>query len=296
MIRKALFVLRLAGQDIKGNLAVHLVAAAVISAAFLTVGVFILIASNLQVLAEHWEEKIQLCVYLADGITEGEPKDLRSKLEALSGVTMVEYVSKEQALADFKVMLGPDADLIRGLDGNPLPASFTLRLAPEARTYEAVKKLAAELAAWPGVEEVDYGGTWIESFASAAGFIKAAVFLVGALIVAAVVFIISNTIRLTMYSRKEEIGIMKLVGASNILIRLPFVLEGMIQGGLASSIGVLLLYTLFRLGVHGLSLPGVFSGFTPVFISAGALLAMIGGGAALGAAGSMSRFSDFLRV
>jgi len=296
VIRKAAFVFRLAGQDLKGNLAVNLVAAAIISAAFLTVGIFILIGVNLRALSGHWQEKIRVCVYLQDDAGGQAQKDLKAKLEAAPGVLSVAFTSRDQALADFKTMLGQDADLLDGLDQNPLPASFTLSLKEEARGYEEVKRLAAELSALPGVESVDYGGTWIESFTSAARVVQAAVFLLGALIVIAVVFIISNTIRLTMYSRKEEIGIMKLVGASNLLVRLPFVLEGMVQGTLAAAVGVGLLWALFRLGLAGLAWPGVFAGFNPVFISGPVLAGLVAAGAGLGAAGSMSRFSDFLRA
>jgi len=296
MIRKALFMVKLAGQDLKGNLAVHAVAGAIISASFLTVGVFIIIAANLRALKNHWEEKIQVCVYLSDHITPGEREGMSARLESLPGVNGVEYVDKDRALSEFKLMLGDDQALLDDLDENPLPASFTLSLHPEARGYDDVKRLSAELSAWAGTEEVDYGGSWIESFATAARIVQVAVFLLGGLIVVAVVFIISNTIRLTMYSRKEEIGIMKLVGASNLLIRMPFVLEGMVQGTAASIIGVFLLWALFRLGLSGLSWPGVLSGFSPVFISNTALVSLIAGGAVLGAAGSLSRVSDFLRV
>lgn len=295
MIRKAAFIFRLAGQDLKGNLAVNLVAAAIISAAFLTVGVFILIGVNLRALAGHWQEKIRVCVYLKDDLGKEAQEELRARLGAEPGVEAVEFVSREQALADFRAMLGKDKDLLEGLDENPLPASFTLSLKPEARAYDQVQELAARIGAWPGIEEVDYGGNWVESFSAAARFAQAAAFLLGALIVVAVVFIISNTIRLTMYSRKDEIGIMKLVGAGNLIVRLPFVLEGTIQGALASAMGVALLWVLFRVGLSGLSWPGIFTGFNPVFISGSVLVSLVAAGAALGAAGSMSRFSDFLR-
>jgi cell division transport system permease protein len=296
VIRKAAFVLRLAGQDLKGNLAVNAVAAAIIAAAFLTVGVFILVGVNLRALSGHWQEKIRVSVYLKDGMSRQEQNDLEARLKSTPGVLAVAFTSRDQALAEFKTMLGPEADLLDGLDENPLPASFTLSLKPEARGYDQVKSLASGLSALPGIESVDYGGNWIESLASAARLVQAAVFLLGALIIIAIVFIISNTIRLTMYSRKDEIGIMKLVGASNLLVRLPFVLEGMIQGTLAAAAGVVLLWALFRLGLSGLSWPGVFAGFNPVFISGHALAGLIVAGAVIGAAGSMSRFSDFLRV
>jgi cell division transport system permease protein len=295
MIRQALLVLRLAGQDLKGNAAVHAVALLIITAAFLTVGVFVLVAANLKALAGHWQEKVQVCVYLAEGATV-TPEEMRGRLAALPEVAGVDYVSKETALKEFKTMLGDDARVLEGLEENPLPPSFTLRLKENARGLERVKALAEQIAVWPGVEEADYGGPWLASFTSALRVAQAGVMLLGALIVAAIVFIIGNTIRLTMYSRREEIGIMRLVGASTMLIRTPFVLEGMLQGASAALLAIAGLYILYRAFLGGHSLPGLFAGFNPVFITPSALLALIIGGTVLGAAASFTKFSDFFRT
>lgn len=295
-MRKAGTVFQLAFQDLKANFAVHLVAAAVISAAFLTVGLFVLTAANLDALTRYWEKKIQVCAYLDDSVDEEKKQELLSRLYSMAGVESVEYVDKDQAMEDFKGMLGKDADLLEGLEENPLPASFLIKLAYEARDVERVKKLSREVGSWQGVTEVDYGGSWLDSFSSAIGIARAAVFVLGGLIVVAVVFIISNTIRLTMYSRKEEIGIMKLVGAGNLLVRLPFVLEGILQGLVTSALGVGGLWIMYLAALKGASWPGVFSGFSPVFISGTALAAIVLGGAFLGAMGSLSRVSDFMRI
>lgn len=288
--------MELAGQDLKGNAGVHLVSGAIISAAFLTLGIFILVGTNLRLLTRHWEEKIQVCIYLADDLEPGDHGKIKSKLENMTEISKVEYVSKKQALSDFKAMLGDNAGLLEGLDENPLPASFIVGLSPEARKLENLKVLSTKLSAWPEVAEVDYGGRLIEDFTSAIRVVEAAVIFMGGLILIAVVFIISNTIRLTMYSRRDEIGIMKLVGASDMLIRLPFILEGMVQGGGAALFGVVVLWVMYWVGLQNASWPGVFSGFTPGFLPGSALWALVAGGAFLGAAGSMSRFRDFLRV
>ncbi|MFO8056037.1 MAG: permease-like cell division protein FtsX [bacterium] len=296
MLRKAGTVFRLAFQDLKANLMVHAVAATVISAAFLTVGLFVLTAANLDALTRYWEKKIQVSAYLEDSVNKDKKQELSSRLYSLAGVESVEYVSKQQAMSDFKKMLGEDADLLEGIEGNPLPASFLIRLTYEARDVERVRRFSREIESWEGVSEVDYGGSWLDSFSSAMSVARAAVLVLGALIVVAVVFIISNTIRLTMYSRKEEIGIMKLVGASNLLIRLPFVLEGILQGLVTSALGVGALWILYLVALKSATWPGVFAGFSPVFISGTALLAIVAGGALLGAMGSLSRVSDFLRI
>ena len=263
-MRRALFIIRLAGHDIRGNVGVHLVGAAIIAAAFLTLGLFLLLAANLQKLARHWEEKIQLCVYVKTELDDPGRQALAQKLAALPEVEVVAYTSREQALRDFKLMLGKDSGLLTGLDENPLPASFTLKLRPAAREVEGIRRLSARLQSWPGVDEVDFGEPLLESWKSGLRLAHGAALLVGGLIVLAVVFIISNTVRLTMFSRREEIGIMRLVGASNLLIRLPFILEGMAQGGVAALLGAFALWLLYYAGLHGLHWPGILAGFTPV--------------------------------
>lgn len=296
MIRKAWFVIRLAAQDLRGNAGIHLVAGGIITAAFITLGLFLLLSTNLSALSRHWEEKIQICVYLTDQLADEDRKAMFQRLESLPEVKAVDYVSKDQALDEFREMLGDDADLLEGLDHNPLPASFILSLEPMARGVDQVKALAKNVSAWPGVGEVDYGGRLLEGFASASGIIQGAALMLGGLILVAVVFIISNTIRLTMYSRSEEIGIMRLVGASNLLIRLPFVIEGMVQGFAAAIMGAALLWAFYLAALKGAAWPGIFGGFAPVFLSGSALWALLLGGAALGAAGSVSRVRDFLKV
>lgn len=303
MIQKAMLALRLAGQDLRGNAGVHAVAVGVIAAAFLAAGLFVMLAANLQALAGHWEEKVRIVVYLADH--EGAPEEKRAeakpeligpRLRALPGVDSAEYLGRDEALAEFRKALGPDAALLDGLEGNPLPSSFTLALEPGSREVGRVEDMAAEISSWPGVGEVDYGGDWLRTMGNVLAFVRAAIYLAGALIAVASVFIISNTVRLAMYSRREEIGIMKLVGADNLLIRAPFVIEGMLQGALAAVLGVALLYALHGALVPGLDWSGVLEGFTPVFVPARVAVLMVAGGAALGAAASMGRFSSFLKV
>lgn len=295
MIRKLRLILRLAGQDLKGNMMVHAVAVLIIAAAFLTVGIFILLATNLRALAGHWRERVQVCVYLSDDAA-ANAEALRAQLLARPEVARVEYVSKESALVEFKAMLGPEDGVLDGLDENPLPASFTVRLKDNARELEQVKALAAELSSWPGVEEADYGGPWLAGFTSAVRAAQAAIIALGLLIGAAVALIIGNTVRLTVYSRKEEIEIMRLVGAGHVLIRAPFMLEGMLAGGGAASLAIAALYLLYRGLLAGRPLPGILAGFNPVFISTSPLLALIAAGTILGAAASLTKFSNLFKT
>ncbi len=296
MIRKAVFVLRLAGRDLSGNTGIHLVSMAIISAAFLTLGLFALVSVNLGALARHWEDKIEVCVYLSDGLSEPSRKSLEEELLEKRGVVSLDYVDKDQAMLDFHAMLGERAEILDGMEENPLPASFVLSLDPGARSMQEVEKLAGSIQEMQGVDEVDYGARLLESFFAAGRIARAAVLFIGGLVAMAAAFIVSNTIRLTMYARAEEIGIMKLVGAGKALVRLPFVIEGVLQVVAASCTGCALLWLLFRMGLQGVHFPGLLGGFEPVFLSAPAVWAILGAGALMGAAGSMSRVRVFLKM
>lgn len=295
MLRKIGLIFRLAGQDLRANAAIHLVATAIISVAFLAAGIFLLVAVNLRALTRQWEKKIQMTVYLQKELSPAERQAMLADLKARPEVAAVEYVSKEQAWTEFRAALGPDADLLSGLAENPLPPSLVIHLAAPARELSQVQILAAELISWPAVEEVDFGEAWLSAFSSALRLLEVGMIALGGLIALAVIFIISNTIRLTIYSRKDEIGIMKLVGADNLLLRLPFVLEGIAQGLLAAAGGAIGLRVLFWAALRGWSATGLFAGFSPVFLPFSLICAIIFAGAVFGAAGSMTRFSTFLR-
>jgi len=296
MIGKIGLVFRLAMQDLRGAAAANLISAAIISAAFATLGLFLLASANLEALAGHWQEKVRIIVYLDGDPAAPERERLRAWLLARPEVEGAEYVSKDLAMGEFRSMLGADAGLLDGLVDNPLPASFTLRLAEGARDMEKVKALSADIAAVPGVDGVDHGGDWLEGLGSALSLIERGVVVVGTIMAVAVVFIISNAIRLNMYSRRDEIGIMRLVGAGPLMVRAPFLVEGVAQGTVASAVGAMALYALYRAVISGAASPGALAGFSPVFISSQAVAAMILGGALMGAAASAVRFKGLLKA
>jgi cell division transport system permease protein len=285
------FSLRLTAQNLRSNLALHAVSVAIISLAFLILGVFLLVATNLGKVIERWGESIQISAYLKDNLDPGQRDAVYRQLLTFKEIKQAEYVSREQALRRFKSMLRGEADLLEGLGENPLPASFEIHLAPGFRSLEQVESVAGQVAKLPSVKEVEYGREWLKNFTALLRLVKLAGSVVGVLIFAAALFIISNTIKLTVYSRRDEIGIMKLVGASDFTIRLPFLIEGVTAGTAAASLALLLLWLLFLLLARQLGLPD-FVSFLPPSLCAALILA----GAGLGIFGSSVSFSEFLRV
>lgn len=198
-----------------------------------------------------WKKGVRLMVYLTPDLSEAARLDTRFRLQAVDGVREARYVSKEDALARLKEQMKHHSALLDNLKSNPLPDSFEVLLEPRVRTSDALQFLAERISALAGVEEVEYGQQWIQRFTNIINLFSLAGYAIGGLFFMAAVFIVANTIRLVLYSRRDEIEIMRLVGATDRFIKIPFYMEGMIQGGVASLVGLaVLLLGHYSLAAH----------------------------------------------
>jgi cell division transport system permease protein len=183
------------------------------------------------------------------------------------------------------------------LDSNPLPASFEILISEGHRSPEQVHRFAGELVAQPGVDGVDYDLLWIERLTGIIELVRIVGFFIGGAMVVAAIFTIFNVVKLTVYGREDEIGIMRLVGATNAYIRGPFLVEGMLQGGLGGALALGLLYL-----SHKLLLGEILSSSRLVlgadwltFLSPEAWVAIFVGGMIVGLFGSALSVRRFLR-
>jgi len=197
---------------------------------------------NLNVWVGEWGHSLAMSVYLQDGISEAERNNIHSIVGSLPGAQIKRFISKERALTEFKRVLGSQSGLLEGLSRNPLPASFEVvfNSAEEEKTDAGGIKQALEKV--EGVEEVHYSEEWLDRFEGLMRMIKLVGFIIGGLLCMGVLFIVMNTIKLTIYSRKEEIEILKLVGATDWFVKIPFMLEGMIQGIISGALALLILF------------------------------------------------------
>ncbi|MFQ5847825.1 MAG: cell division protein FtsX [Candidatus Methylomirabilales bacterium] len=270
-----------------------------ITVAFLVAGIFLLLTLNLSTVVVRWAEDFQVVVFLRDGITPAQRTFLRKRLDGEMAVRTVTYVSKENALADFRKQIRGQESLLEGLKTNPLPASFQLRIRKTYQTGAALGQLAASLKRMEGVEDVLYGQEWVERLASLIQVMKVLGVVIGAVLGVASLFIVANTIRLAVYARAQEIEIMRMVGATRAHIQIPLILEGTVQGGLGAALALGLLYVLFRgtLWQLGASAPLLFP--QPElghFLGTQYRMAMVGVGALLGGVGSLVAARRFLKV
>ena len=282
------YFLRTALHGLRGSPMTSLVAVATIGVTLLLVGAFVLLVSNMERLLNRFGEDILVSAYLEAGLPDPERRALVDRVEGAPGVESVRLVSEEEAIQRFREGSTGQAFLLEGLDENPLPASLEITLAPESRSSQGLAILVAALEGLGGIDELGYGTEWVEGYARAMALIRAIGIGIGAVLALATLLIVSNTIRLAVYARREEIEILRLVGAGRGFVSIPFLVEGFIQGSLGGVFAIVLLYGFFRILLPGLE-GGleILLGFAkPVFVGAEGVLALIAAGAALGTLGS----------
>ncbi len=279
------------------NRLVNLVSIGTIAVSLVILGIFASLSTNLSALLEGWSNRVQVTAYLTDDARPTEREELESLLASLDEVESFEFVSKEQAVERFRSYF-PELEGLPGmLESNPLPASIEIQIADGHRAPEDVHQFAEALKDGVGVESVDYDLLWIERLTAIIDLVRVVGFFIGGAMVVAAIFTIFNVVKLTVYGRQDEIGIMRLVGATHTYIRGPFLVEGMLQGGLGGALALGLLYL-----THQFLLREVLSSSRLVlgavwltFLSPQAWAMIVLGGMMVGLLGSMLSVRRFLR-
>jgi cell division transport system permease protein len=278
-LRRSVYFLRRAIDAMTRGPRVTLVSTLTIYVAVLVTGVFAATLHGAQKLLAAWGGEVQISAYLDPS---ADLAAARVAAQAVARGRVVEAVSSEEALRRFRRSLGAQGNLLEGVAPDVLPPSLEVR-APGLRVEE-VRALAARLQGVPGVQEVDYGGAWLEPLERFVRRLRwVGVFLFVALASGAAV-LVSNTLRLGVFARRDEIEIMRLVGATDGFVEAPFLIEGLLQGLLG---GLLASLTLVVAGTVGLphvaaAIGGTLAITRADVLPATRLLALTGAGAALG--------------
>jgi len=242
----ALFIVRRIFGVMKENGPAHLVSIGTIAVAFFLFSSFLLLPLNFASVLEAWEKKVQIILYLKDGIGEKRIPQLTEALHKEEGIREVRYISQRAAKESFERDLAGYGGVLKGLEEGIFPASFEITLHERFRTPERIRALAERLGAIKEVEEVQYGGVWLERLSLFLYTLRWGVWILGGVLVVIIVSVTANTVRLTLYNKRGEIEILKLVGATDSFVKLPFYLEGGLQGLLGAGGSVLLLLVLFH--------------------------------------------------
>lgn len=216
-----------------------------IAAALFVLGGFLLITLNLERLGAEWRRAAELSVYLDDEATPADRAEIELLLAPGSLVVGYEFVSKEEALRRFKTAFADLASAVDAVDGNPLPSSYDVRLNAEPDVQEAIAGLAAKLQQAPGVADVRYDREWLDRLLAAVSVIRGVGLALGLVLTVAAALTVANVVRLGLYARRDEIEIMQLVGAPQAYIRGPFIVEGVLQGGIGATVALAVLAASF---------------------------------------------------
>ncbi|MDD2443282.1 MAG: permease-like cell division protein FtsX [Desulfotomaculaceae bacterium] len=266
----------------------------VVAVSLLILGCSLLLVLNAGNIAANLESSVEISVFLADGTTTGQILDMGNRLQAMPEVAQVEFVNKRQALEEMKNNFGDKKDILAGLEEkNPLPDAFRVK----THTVDQVAPLASRLESFAGVEQVRYGQGIVEKLMELSRWVRAAGVGTMVFLGVASVFLIATTIRLSVFARRKEIGIMKFLGATNWFVRFPFLLEGMFLGLAGSLLAATAVYFGYYslVGNFQLSLP-----FMQLITDRNVIIPMLEGllvlGLAIGAVGSLISVRKFLKV
>ena len=261
-------------------------------------GIFLLIYVNLNSVVRRWSDSVQIVAYLDGNLSTDQQSRLDAQIRKIAYVEDLKFVSQDEALEKFKNRLGDHEQLLEGLESNPLPASYEIRLKRKHRDLASVQTVVEELQNIPYFNDIQYGQKWLENLMAVINMLKFIGVFLGAFLFLTVVFIVSNTIKLTLYSREEELNIMKFIGATEAFIKGPFLAEGMIRGFLGSVLSLVLLYIvhwLFTVIIR-YSSPSLFAFSSVSFLSWSVLVGLTLLGSFLGWCGSLLTLHKFLKT
>lgn len=294
-MRTLYYLLREAWANMRTNRTTTMVAILTTAFTLACIGIFLLLYVNLRAAAGWLQDDIKIMVYLNDQTAGELLTGIEQQLRGDRAVAAMHFISKEQALGEFKAQFPSESHLLEGLGQNPLPASFVVTLGPAFRSPDAVTRWSERVQRLPGVAKVDYNQDWIDVLAMVIRSIELVAIGIGVILSAAAVTIIANTIRLTLFARRDEIAILRLIGATTSFIRIPYLLEGAVLGGLGSALSLFMLKFLYELFRQQMRATGRFSGLDNLiaFFPLPLCLALVAVGMALGCAGSFVSLRRF---
>jgi cell division transport system permease protein len=205
----------------------------------------LLLSTNITRLFAVWGNEVQVSVYLKDSITAPEKQSLEEALKHNSTIESFSFTDKDTAEKSFERSLSSYGssflNSLKNVGDNPFPASYVIKIKKEDKTPEFIQELAKNLGNFGGVEDVSYGQEWLKNYSALTKVFQSAVMIFTFVLLLACLFTVSNSVRASLTSRRDEIEILELVGATPTHIRRPFLIEGAFQGSVASGLAVLML-------------------------------------------------------
>jgi cell division transport system permease protein len=267
-----------------------LFAVVAIALALLVLGGLLLVTSNVERLVAQWSTAAEFSVYLRDDATSEQRGALEGLIDESGVAAGRQYVSKAEALGRFRRDFAELASLTASFEQNPFPASVEVRVRPETYQDGRAEALVTRLASAPGVADVRYDRDWLVRVTAGLDAVRGVGFALGLVMIVAAAFTVATVVRLALHQRRDEIEIMQLVGSPYSFIRGPFVVEGLLQGGVGALVALALLWLGFRaaLGWWGGSLAPVVDTGSLHFLPLQLATWLVAGGMAVGALGGLA--------
>lgn len=293
-IRTWEYFIREAVISLKRNSLMSFASISTVALSLLILGIFLVMVLNLNNMASTLETQVQISVYLQDNLTDLEMREVGTRITKLPGVTQVMFVSKDEAMARFKKRLGEQQGILAALgETNPLPNAFEVKVDKPER----VKPVAQAIGQLKGVENAKFGQEVVEHLFNLTKMMRLFGLVLIIFLALAALFIISNTIRITVFARRKEIAIMKYVGATDWFIRWPFLIEGMMLGIGGAVIAVLLLSETYSALTQQVYQSLAFLPLIPQYpFITNISIVLIVTGAAIGALGSSISVRKYIKV
>lgn len=279
--------------NLRRNLLLTLAAVSTVAISLLLLGVVMVGGQILNKMVSSWEGKVEMSVFLRDEITPEQQNQLQSDMEGMPEVDTLFYESKEDAYTEYQRMFEDSPAITENVDPEALPASFRVKLTDP----NLAEPVAARVQGQPGVDEVQFGGEAMKRLLQFTNVVRTVLVIAIALTLGAAILLIANTIRLGIYARRKEIGIMKLVGATNWFIRVPFIFEGAVQAALGALVAAAFIWAGKVVGLDRMQEVVM---FLPVTVGNGEILRvfliLLGAGIGIGVFGSTLALRRFLEV
>ena len=282
-------------KSLRRNRTLSIAAMITVLITFFIFGTFTLLGLNFNKAIEDVASKVEIKVFLKDDIKLLDQREIELKLNEQKGAKEVIYESSEEAFLNFKESLKDNPGLLQGyyLQNNPLPSYFIVKLENPEDSNEITKAVED----MTGVENISNQQEMINAISSFVSGVRIAGLILFVVFIGVSIFLITNTTKITVYSRRKEVGIMKFVGATDWFIRWPFIIEGMIIGMVGSLLSSVLLFTLYK-WAYGYIVSNMFlvTLVTPSFVLGTLTWLFLLGGILVGAAGSIVALRKFLDV
>jgi cell division transport system permease protein len=257
-----------------------LTAAAVLSVSIsmLVVGIILILYVNLVSIYDELTSEITVEAYLEDEATsDGRIDQIGKHLDSIIGVLGTEYISKEKAAEDFVGFFPAEKRAMEEVGDNPLPASYRMRVEKRFEDPALMEGLAAEISAVDGIEDVDYGREWLEGLAQVVSMVRLVGLIIAGVLGFASILVVVTTVGMGVYTRRDQISIMKLVGATDAFVRVPFLFEGAAIGLVGAVLALAALYGgYYALFSSDIAVTFLRWEYIAVYLASGVLLGIIG--------------------